>query len=482
MRRNMQAGGDGRISGESLIPGAARVTHDGADHGLAFHRDASSAYTRLLRELLEERTLNMNLQRRAATLAAANSALERSALEVREREATLRVQIARMEQRSSSEQRRFSRLLSSVRRMHLALFAGTTWEHILRAAMDLTKAERGYYVADEHGGLRIHAVVDVPASAGQLPSPFISGVVRRVLATGDALRWTRAVPPAGLTPAANERFREGIAVPVSVNGAPRAVIITLDKDGVFHDDEVHSLLRVGAEAGIAVENEQLRETLNDAYVSTIALLADTVEAKDPYTTGHCEQVSQYARLAAERLALTEEEKRIACYAALLHDVGKIGVSDGVLNKPGPLIAEERKLVEAHVRIGHDLLSSIPALREVANAVLYHHERFDGGGYPEGLAGDSIPIASRIVAVVDAYCAMLDKRSYKEAYPPERARAELLRCAGTQFDPVIVQAVVEAIDEIDAAERDGVVLSDTGCGILPPRRRDFDVARTTDRAS
>ena len=160
------------------------------------------------------------------------------------------------------------------------------------------------------------------------------------------------------------------------------------------------------------------------------LLADTVEAKDPYTTGHCEQVSQYARLAAERLALTEEEKRIACYAALLHDVGKIGVSDGVLNKPGPLIAEERKLVEAHVRIGHDLLSSIPALREVANAVLYHHERFDGGGYPEGLAGDSIPIASRIVAVVDAYCAMLDKRSYKEAYPPgpssRRARSPCCR--------------------------------------------------------
>ena len=466
MRRNMQAGGDGRIADVSLLAGTSRTTHDG-DHGLALHRDATSAYTRLLEELLAERTINMTFERKAATLAAANAALERSAVGLRAREATLRTQITQMERHSTSQDHRFSRLLSSIRRMHRALFAGTTWEHILRAAMELTKAERGYYVGDEPRGLRIHAVVDVPASAGQIPSPFISGIVRRVLDTGDAVRWTRDLPPDGLIPAANERFREGIAVPVSVNGAPRAVIITLDKDGVFHDDEVHSLLRVGTEAGIAVENEHLRESLNGAYISTIALLADSVEAKDPYTKGHCEQVSLYARLAAERLSLTDEQKRIACYAALLHDVGKIGVSDGVLNKPGPLIAEERKLVEAHVRIGHDLLSSIPALREVASAVLYHHERYDGNGYPEGLAGDSIPIASRIVAVVDAYCAMLDKRSYKEAYPPERARAELLRCAGTQFDPVIVQVVVEAIDEIDAAERDGVLLSDMGCGILPP---------------
>jgi HD-GYP domain-containing protein (c-di-GMP phosphodiesterase class II) len=140
------------------------------------------------------------------------------------------------------------------------------------------------------------------------------------------------------------------------------------------------------------------------------------------------------------------------------------VSDGVLNKPGPLIAEERKLVEAHVRIGHDLLNSIPALREVASATLYHHEWFDGTGYPEGLAGEQIPIASRIVAVVDAWCAMLDRRSYKEAYPPERARAELLRCSGTQFDPTVVEVVLAAIDDVERADAAGFV--DVGCGILP----------------
>ena len=198
------------------------------------------------------------------------------------------------------------------------------------------------------------------------------------------------------------------------------------------------------------------ESRERAYAAVLALLAECVERQDPYTRDHCEQVSQYARLAAERLALTDDEKHVACCAALLHDVGKIGVRQSVLNKPGQLLPRERAHVETHVRIGYDMLNEIPALHPVAEAVLYHHEQFDGSGYPEGLAGEQIPVASRIVAVVDAYCAMLDRRSYKEAYSPRRARAELLRCAGTQFDPVIVRAVLAAINEID-----GVLPGDLG---------------------
>lgn len=197
------------------------------------------------------------------------------------------------------------------------------------------------------------------------------------------------------------------------------------------------------------------ESRGRAYAAVLALLAESVEHQDPYTRDHCEQVSQYARIAAERLALTDDEKHVACCAALLHDVGKTGIRQSVLNKPGPLLPEERAHVETHVRIGYDMLNAIPALHHVAEAVLYHHERFDGSGYPEGLAGEQIPVASRIVAVVDAYCAMLDCRSYKEAWSPRRARTELLRCAGTQFDPVIVRAVLAAISEIDGAVPDSV---------------------------
>lgn len=193
---------------------------------------------------------------------------------------------------------------------------------------------------------------------------------------------------------------------------------------------------------------ELSEYRERAHVAIVALLAECVEQQDPYTRDHCEQVSQYARLAAERLALTDEEKHVAACAALLHDVGKVGVQHSVLNKPGPLLPDERAHVQTHVRIGYDMLKGIPALEHVAEAVLYHHERFDGSGYPDGLAGEQIPVASRIVAVVDAYCAMLDRRSYKEPYTVARARAELLRCSGTQFDPMIVRAVLAAIREID----------------------------------
>lgn len=442
--------------------------HDDLDGGLVALREATAAYARLREELLEERAANADLERRAAALAESVALLEERETAASARERALREQVSALQEKAREDDRRASALLASVQEMHRALFAGTTWAHVLQASLDVTDAERGYYVADEHGGLRLRATVDVPASDGDVPSPFIEGIVRKVLESGDAVHWTAESPPEGLLPGEDEQFREGVAVPVTMRGGPCGVIIALDRDGEFHEEDVTNLLNVGTEAGVAVENARLRLDLQKAYMATISMLANTVSAKDPYTQGHCEQVSQYARIAAERLDLTTEERRIACYAALLHDVGKIGVSDGVLNKPGPLIAEERKLVEAHVRIGHDLLVGIPALRDVAAAILYHHERWDGTGYPEGRAGEAIPVASRIVAVVDAYCAMLDKRSYKEAYSPAQARAELVRCAGTQFYPKIVEVVLAAIDEADAAEASGESAAQAhgGCGILP----------------
>ena len=417
-----------------------RHATDDTDHGLAALREAAAAYTRQREELLEERAHVAQLEREVRTLA----------------------------ERSAAEARRSAALLASVQAMHRALFSGGTAEHVLRASLDITEAERGYYVAEERGLLHVRAAVDVPASPGDRPTPFIAGITERVLASGEALHWLEDAPPEGLTPAEDEQFREGVAVPVTIRGGSCAVIIALDRDGRFHEEDVSNLLNVGSEAGVAVENARLRADLQRVYTATIAMLADTVSAKDPYTQGHCEQVSRYARVAAASLELSPEDQRVACYAALLHDVGKIGVSDGVLNKPGPLIAEERKLVEAHVRIGHDLVAGIPALTDVATAILHHHEWWDGTGYPEGLAGDDIPVASRIVAVVDAYCAMLDKRSYKESSTAAEARAELRRCAGTQFDPAIVEVVLEAIERTDAEEASGLRhdQAQAGCGLLP----------------
>ena len=437
----------------------------GDDAGAAALRTAAASYARLREELLEEREATRELLARTGHLDRTIAGLNAEMVVLAAREAELAQATATL--RARNEQERAATLLESVRAMHHALFRGTTWEHVLQASLDVTEAERGYYVSDEHGGLRVRAAVDVPAQVGDTSSPYITAVVRRVLETGDAVHWPADAPLAGMAPRADEVFREGVAVPVAIRGGACGVIIALDRDGEFRDTEVANLLSVGTEAGVAVENARLRMDLQRAYMSTISMLANTVSAKDPYTQGHCEQVSHYARVAAEQLSLSTEERRVACYAALLHDVGKIGVSDGVLNKPDPLIAEERKLVEAHVRIGHDLLAGIPALRDVASAILYHHEWWDGTGYPEGRTGEDIPIASRIVAVVDAYCAMLDKRSYKDAMSAEDARAELLRCAGTQFAPNIVEVVVAAIAQADALSGAGHAgEAHEGCGIMP----------------
>jgi putative nucleotidyltransferase with HDIG domain len=243
------------------------------------------------------------------------------------------------------------------------------------------------------------------------------------------------------------------------------VVLAADKmDGEFDERDIEALLSVGDQAAVAVKNRHLERALQTAYVHTVTMLADAVEAKDPYTHGHCEMASRYARLVAARLDLTEHDRALVCYGALLHDVGKIGVSDGVLNKPGPLLPEEVELMRAHVRVGYDLLRNVPALQEVADVVLRHHERFDGQGYPDGIRGEEIPMPSRIVAVVDAYCAMITRRSYKDAYPDADARAELRRCSGTQFDPQVVEAFLEVLDTPESVDADDDNFSE--CGLLP----------------
>jgi len=263
----------------------------------------------------------------------------------------------------------------------------------------------------------------------------------------------------------SERFRNCVVAPVVLLRDLNGIVIAADKaDGEFDEQDVETLLSVGNHAAVAVENRHLEQQLQSAYVSTVSMLADAVEAKDPYTHGHCEMVSRYARLIAEEMGLGEHDRALVCYSALLHDVGKIGVSDGVLNKPGPLLPEERDLMRAHVRVGHDLLCNIPALRDVADVVLHHHEWYDGTGYPDGLRGEDIPVPARIVAAVDAYCAMVTRRSYKEAYTEERARSELRTGAGRQFDPGVVDAFLRVLDSPDARDPDDDYEAE--CGLLP----------------
>lgn len=366
--------------------------------------------------------------------------------EVKEQQALVDAHAANA-QAQQARRRQLEDILQSI---HKTFFSGDVYALILKACLTITGASRGVYITmrSADSPLKIRAAFDVDHYPSSPPSPFMQALCARVMQddrtfiahTPEAL--AELPPPSADT----ERFHNCIAAPVSLLENLNGIVVCADKPGDdFNDEDVRSVLAVGNQAVIAAENAQLRREIQEAYLATVSVMADAMEAKDSYTRGHSEQVSRYARLIARHLNLTDLERSVVSYAALLHDIGKIGVSDGLLNKPGPLLPEERELVRTHVRVGHDLLHHVPALRPVAHAVLHHHECYDGSGYPHGLIGEAIPVAARIVCVVDAYSAMVTRRSYKDAYTDERARAELRRCAGSQFDPRIVDAFLYVMD-------------------------------------
>jgi HD-GYP domain-containing protein (c-di-GMP phosphodiesterase class II) len=185
--------------------------------------------------------------------------------------------------------------------------------------------------------------------------------------------------------------------------------------------------------------------LRDAYRGTAFLLGDVVEADDEYTGVHSRDVVELTMRVCDELALSPRERRDAEFVALLHDVGKVRVPKSIINKPGPLTAEEREIMERHTLEGEQLLLRVGGLLgEIGRVVRSCHERFDGSGYPDGLAGEEIPLLARIVACCDAFNAMTSDRSYRKAMAREEAVAELRHGSGTQFDPRVVDALIQSL--------------------------------------
>jgi diguanylate cyclase (GGDEF)-like protein len=209
------------------------------------------------------------------------------------------------------------------------------------------------------------------------------------------------------------------------------------------------LLALGDQAGAILQNGRLQGQLRDAYMSTVALLVEAVAAKDPFVHAHAQEVSGYVEAVGQRLDVPPGRREELVFGSLLHDVGKLGISERILLKPAPLTTDERSVVELHPRIGARLVEQVPALRPIALGVLHHHERWDGSGYPEGLSGEDIPLPARVIGVADAFAAMTTDRPYRPGRSVEEACAELERCAGTQFDPRVVAAFVEAVREAPA---------------------------------
>lgn len=176
-------------------------------------------------------------------------------------------------------------------------------------------------------------------------------------------------------------------------------------------------------------------------------LSRIIDAKSSYTLNHSEEVAQIAYLLAISYGLKRNEAEKVHVAGHLHDIGKVGIPDIILNKKRKLTADEWKIIKRHPEIGAEIISPVKILREIKDMVLYHHERFDGKGYPAGLKGDSIPIGARIIAVADAISAMLHDRPYRKRLSFEEALKELKINSGTQFDPAVVEVTISVYDEI-----------------------------------
>jgi putative nucleotidyltransferase with HDIG domain len=196
---------------------------------------------------------------------------------------------------------------------------------------------------------------------------------------------------------------------------------------------------------LAAELTEANQSLRRANLSFASALVTTLDARDRYTAGHSAAVAVYARDIAEHMQCPMETQQLAHLSGLLHDIGKIGVPPGVLEKNGPLTLQERRKMEEHSVIGERILANVEAYDEIARIVRHHHERLDGQGYPDGLVGDQIPLLSRVICVADAYNAMTSDRPYRDAMSVSLARERLLQAAGTQFDPEVVAAFDELLE-------------------------------------
>ena len=319
-------------------------------------------------------------------------------------------------------------------------------ELVLEVAMRLTDAGKGLLLArhdEDHDGQ-----LDLVAARGFDGDPSRSEVAQRfaeqVIERDRIVREDRGARLEGDGARADSEIECLIAIPVYVKEDFHGIVICANRPGGFQELDDDVLLALGNQAGAVLHNRRMHGELRGSYLATVRMLADAIECKDPDVRVHSDEVAAYVAAVADELTMEGQRREQLIFASLLHDVGKIGISERILLKPGRLTDEERSVVELHPRIGCRLIEQVPALRGMATAVLYHHERWDGQGYPSGLKGEEIPLEARIVCVADCFSAMTSDRPYRNGMSVEDACEELKRHAGTQFDPRIVELFVEEV--------------------------------------
>jgi HD-GYP domain-containing protein (c-di-GMP phosphodiesterase class II) len=246
--------------------------------------------------------------------------------------------------------------------------------------------------------------------------------------------------------------RNMICVPLKAKTKVLGVLQAINRlpsvggDANFHEDERRILETLSHQVAIAIDNSRLYASVKKTFLDTVEALAEAIEKKDHYTGGHTKRVVYFSMCIAKYLDLTAEERERIRLGAVLHDVGKIGIEDKILKKQAPLDKDEWKVMQTHPDIGYDIMSRVEGLKDVIAGMRYHHERWDGKGYPFGMKGEEIPLLARIISVADTYDAMVSTRPYRKGIDPKEAFDEIVKYRGTQFDPVVVDAFIEAFQK------------------------------------
>lgn len=350
------------------------------------------------------------------------------------------------------------KLLEAAKQLNSNLEIEEVFQNILLQMVTMVGAEAGTLWVLDQDGEEIKVVAAYGESADKIVNIRLKkdeGIAGKVIMSGEPvlIRNVQEHPDWSNRVDESSGFvtKSMITVPLTVKGKVLGSLQLLNKKQCefFNEADVSLAVALASQSAMALHNSQMYDELQQMFLSMIRTLAKVLDARDPYTAGHSERVANYSVWIAGKLGMAADKKKELYKAALLHDVGKIGIPDDILRKPDRLTKEEYDSIKLHTVIGADILSNMEPKRAMADVIQTarsHHERMDGSGYPDGLKGNEISLFARIVGVADTFDAMTTARSYSKGMPYRDAAEELIRCKDTLFDSAIVDAFTTVLAE------------------------------------